>query len=272
VQLATQQNIGTILSTYDDLIETNSRRIAVLEETVRMIFEEWFVHFRFPGHETATTSPSGAAALPQGWRWVNYTDIIDVLSGGTPKTGFPEYWNGGIPWFTPGDIGRSWYVIDTERTISELGLVKCNSALYPAETVFITARGTVGRCVLCGVPMAMSQTSYALRGHERIPQAFVFLLTKHLGEVFKSKATGAVFDTIVVDTFRSQRVVAPDEALLHEFNAEIGIAEAQSQPWSRSTSSNGGGVDPGPKRAQPGGRQSRRLPPAQRRCSRHRFR
>ena len=61
--LPTQQRIAAILSVYDDLIETNTRRIAILEEMARRLYEEWFVHFRFPGHETAEFDGD----LPKGW-------------------------------------------------------------------------------------------------------------------------------------------------------------------------------------------------------------
>lgn len=155
---------------------------------------------------------------PEGWKVVSFTDAVDVLSGGTPRTSIPEYWDGDIRWFTPQDINDFPFVIKTVRTITDLGLSKCNSRLYPANSIFVTARGTVGKCVLAAVPMAMSQTSYALLGKEDLSQYFVYLLMQNLVDVFRKKATGAVFDTIIVDTFRQQLIILPTRTVVHLFD------------------------------------------------------
>ena len=88
---------------------------------------------------------------------VRYTDLIQILGGGTPKTGENTYWNGNIAFFTPKDVGTP-YTLITEKTITEEGLSHCNSRLYPVNTVFVTARGTVGKVGMSGVPMAMNQS------------------------------------------------------------------------------------------------------------------
>ena len=75
---------------------------------------------------------------------VRFTDLIQILGGGTPKTGENTYWNGNIAFFTPKDVGTP-YTLITEKTISKEGLSHCNSRLYPVNTVFVTARGTVGK-------------------------------------------------------------------------------------------------------------------------------
>ena len=90
---------------------------------------------------------------------IGFTEIIQILGGGTPKTGESSYWNGDIPFFTPKDVG-SPYTLTTEKTITEEGLANCNSRLYPVNTVFVTARGTVGKVGLPGVPMAMNQSCW----------------------------------------------------------------------------------------------------------------
>lgn len=69
--LDAQRRIASILSAYDDLIENNTRRIAILEEMARRIYEEWFVHFRFPGHEQVKMVESGLGLIPEGWKITN---------------------------------------------------------------------------------------------------------------------------------------------------------------------------------------------------------
>jgi type I restriction enzyme S subunit len=71
-----QQRIAEILGAYDDLIEVNRRRVALLEEMARGLYEEWFVRFRFPGHEDAAVQETSAGPLPSGWSWASFGDLV----------------------------------------------------------------------------------------------------------------------------------------------------------------------------------------------------
>jgi type I restriction enzyme S subunit len=240
--LPVQRRIAGVLSAYDELMENSQRRIRILEAMARALYREWFVHFRFPGHDnstgvpnwTAEGRPEGVSAtdganqklprvasplgdIPQGWEVKPFTAIADVLSGGTPKTDVAEYWNGDIPFFTPRDVPDCFYVQNTDKQTNDLGLSKCASELYPPETVFITARGTVGKVALPSVPMAMNQSCYALRGKPGIPQRFLFLMTLQQVGYLKTNTGGATFDTIVVDTFRRMEVVEPAREIIARF-------------------------------------------------------
>lgn len=136
---------------------------------------------------------------------VRYTDLIQILGGGTPKTGETAYWNGNIAFFTPKDVGTP-YTFITEKTITEEGLSHCNSRLYPVNTVFVTARGTVGKVGLSGVPMAINQSCYALVGKET-HQLLVYFYTLKAVDRLKHKASGAVFDAITTRDFDSEQIM-----------------------------------------------------------------
>lgn len=136
---------------------------------------------------------------------VGYTDMIQILGGGTPKTGENTYWNGSIAFFTPKDVGTP-YTLITEKTITEEGLSHCNSRLYPVNTVFVTARGTVGKVGMSGVPMAMNQSCYALVGKET-HQLLVYFYTLKAVDRLKHKASGAVFDAITTRDFESEQIM-----------------------------------------------------------------
>ena len=84
--LAAQRHIASILSAYDDLIENNTRRIAILEEMARRIYEEWFVRFRFPGHEQVKRVESDLGLIPEGWKVVAASDAITI----NPKVRVPK--------------------------------------------------------------------------------------------------------------------------------------------------------------------------------------
>lgn len=84
--LPTQRRIASLLSTYDDLIENNTRRIAILEEMARRIYEEWFVHFRFPGYEQVKMVESELGLIPEGWKATAASDAISI----NPKVRVPK--------------------------------------------------------------------------------------------------------------------------------------------------------------------------------------
>ena len=80
--LPTQRKIGGILSAYDDLIENNSRRIAILEEVAQRLYKEWFVNFRFPGHENAKFVDSPLGKIPEGWKVSTIGSVLEFHIGG----------------------------------------------------------------------------------------------------------------------------------------------------------------------------------------------
>ena len=81
--MALQKQIGSVLSAYDDLIENNQRRIKILEEMARSLYREWFVNFRFPGHEKLPRIASPLGDIPQGWEVKLVKDILSRRAAGT---------------------------------------------------------------------------------------------------------------------------------------------------------------------------------------------
>jgi type I restriction enzyme S subunit len=76
-----QERIAAVLSAYDDLIENNTRRIRILEEMAQMIYREWFVNFRFPGHEKVKMVESEMGPIPKGWSAKTLGDVLQLEYG-----------------------------------------------------------------------------------------------------------------------------------------------------------------------------------------------
>ena len=227
-QIKEQKAIVTTLSCLDDMIELNNRTNKVLEEMAQAIFKHWFVDFEFPNENGEPYKSSGGemedselGEIPLGWRIRQFTDIIEVTGGGTPKTSNHDYWDGEIPFFTPKDCNLNYYVLDTEKHITELGLENCNSKLYPTNTVFITARGTVGKIAIAGRPMAINQSCYALRYRGEPLQYYVHQITKNAVNELQHKASGAVFDAIVTRDFDSLKTIVPTTDLVRAYDSTI---------------------------------------------------
>ena len=214
---STQKKIASILSNYDDLIQTNQQRIKLLEEAAQRLYDEWFVKLRFPNHEQVPV----VDGVPEGWERGAVYDFADILSGGTPKTTNTEFWDGDIPFFTPKDSPSSFFTFSCEKTITQAGLKSCNSPLYPENSLFITARGTVGKICLAGVPMAMNQSCYSIKPKQNFsPYYFYLALQRSIAQI-KQTANGGVFDAIIVDTFKSIDMLRPNLHLAESFAVMI---------------------------------------------------
>ena len=215
--LPTQQKIASILSAYDRLIENNTRRIRLLEQMAENLYKEWFVRFRFPEHEKVEM----VNGLPKGWERTVASSIIDVMSGGTPKTDHPEFYGGNIPFYTPKDANDSIFVYNTLTNITEEGLTHCNSQLYPRNTLIITARGTVGKLNLLAVPMAMNQSCFALQFKQKENPFFLYYAIRTEIAKLKKIANGGVFDTIIVKSFDHIKLIIPTRSLMDNFNLKV---------------------------------------------------
>lgn len=153
-------------------------------------------------------------------------DVVETMSGGTPKTKVVEYWDSGdIPFFGPGDAGGSIYAMATAKHITHLGLNNCSSELYPIDTVFLTARGTVGKVAMAGMPMAMNQSCFAFRG-KSISQATTYQIIKRAVASLKAKANGATFAAINTRDLRIERIALPSKESLEAFDAKAGPIHA----------------------------------------------
>jgi type I restriction enzyme, S subunit len=179
---STQQKIATILSTFDDLIENNTRRIAILEEMARLIYREWFVHYRYPGHENdrLVDSESDFGKVPEGWGVSKIIDLYDTSAGGTPSRKRDEYYNGNIPWLKTRELNDS-FVQETEEYITNLGLKNSSAKLFPRQSVLVAMYGaTVGKLGILDMDATTNQACCAILEKEE-PFDYSYLLVSVKG-------------------------------------------------------------------------------------------
>ena len=145
------------------------------------------------------------------WKEYRLSDVIDLISGGTPKTSVPEYWNGDIPWLSVSDFnnGRK-YVYKAEKNITNFGLEKSSTNILKEGQIIISARGTVGVISMLGKDMAFNQSNYGIDAKEDISENhFLYYLLINIVPVFLSNSYGAVFNTITKTTFDHIKVKLP---------------------------------------------------------------
>nr|WP_315456070.1 restriction endonuclease subunit S [uncultured Prevotella sp.] len=144
------------------------------------------------------------------WKEYRYTDLATIIGGGTPKTSVPEYWSGEIPWLSVKDfVSVTKYVYDTEKHISELGLLNSSTKLLEKNDIVISARGTVGAMAMIPDPMCFNQSCFGLRGNNIVDKNFLYYLTRTKVDELRKTAHGSVFDTITRETFDNLRCLVP---------------------------------------------------------------
>jgi type I restriction enzyme S subunit len=202
--LPTQRKIAVILSSYDDLIENNLRRIKILEEMAQNLYREWFVKFRFPGHQNAGFVDSSLGRIPEGWEVVNLLDIAVVKYGKNlptknlnPNAAYPVYGAAKI-------IGK--YAEYTREV----------------RTIITGCRGSVGEMQITLPKCFVTNNSFTFDVQERIDFFWLFHCLKDRG--FADVIGGAAQPQITLDGLSKIQVVVPlnaDRALFHEHVEDI---------------------------------------------------
>jgi type I restriction enzyme S subunit len=213
-KLPIQLRIADVLSNYDELMENNRRRMELLEESSRLLYREWFVRLRFPGHEHARLTNG----LPQGWTKGIVGDFYDTASGGTPSRTKPEYFTGEIPWVKTQEL-LNGFITETQEYITEAGVKNSAAKLFPAQSVLVALYGaTVGELGILAMPAATNQACCALfpkdsRAH--YIHAFLFLLENK--EKLVNLSAGAAQKNISQQIIRGYGMTMPAKPLLDSF-------------------------------------------------------
>jgi type I restriction enzyme S subunit len=236
-RLDDQRAIAGVLGALDDKIEQNRRTARALERLARAIFKAWFVDFEpvKAKAEGATSFPSmpqpvfdalpttfidtDIGLVPEGWGMKALSGICALVSGGTPKRSEASYWGGSFQWFSVKDApsdGEIW-VIDTAERITDEGLSNSAATLVPKGCTIISARGTIGKLAMAGIPMAFNQSCYGLLPVDKSSYCYLHLLMQAAVAELQRRTHGSVFDTITRATFDGLLVVSPQEETVSSF-------------------------------------------------------
>ena len=145
------------------------------------------------------------------WQTLPFSNVVNIISGGTPKTTVSDYWGGEIPWLSVADFNHGYrWARTAEKKITDLGLRNSATQLLQPGQIIISARGTVGVVAQVALPMAFNQSCYGLTGKDGIDNNFLYYLTKTAVRELQHIGHGAVFNTITRETFDSINVKVPD--------------------------------------------------------------
>lgn len=222
--LSEQRAIATSLCDVDALLDELERLIAKKRDLKQAAMQQLLTgQTRLPGF-------SGK------WEMKQLGDLSEIVSGGTPKTNEPSYWNGGIKWCTPTDITgcAGKYLLDTERTISRLGLNSSGSRFLPAGALLLCSRATIGEVKIAGNEICTNQGFKSLICKPEVSNEFLYyklltmkqqMIERAFGSTFLeiSKANVAALE-ILVPPLTEQSAIA---TVLSDMDAELSALEAR---------------------------------------------
>jgi type I restriction enzyme, S subunit len=133
--------------------------------------------------------------MKNGWQTKTLGAVCEVMNGGTPKTGVPEYWGGSNLWITPAEMGKrlSPYVGDTERKITNEGLRNSSAQILPPYSVILSSRAPIGHLVINTEPMATNQGCKGLIPGSHLQHKFLYYYLNSNVDLLNSLGTGTTF-------------------------------------------------------------------------------
>ena len=231
--LPVQRRIAGILSAYDELMENSQRRIRLLEAMARALYREWFVHFRFPGHEKHPRVASPLGDILQGWEVKKLKDVCRLTMGQSPKSKFYNETGEGQP-FHQGvtDFGDRF---PTDRLFCTV-----EGRIAEAGDILFSVRAPVGRMNIADKRIIIGRGLSAIR-HNHGHQAFLWEQLRNRFTEDDMMGNGAIFAAVTKDDMQGIELVCPPSPLVvaatkhfEPIHSELGALTKQIQNLRRT--------------------------------------
>ena len=210
-----QAAIASTLSAYDDLIDNNRRRIALLEKAARLLYREWFVHFRFPGHEHVKIM----GGIPEDWKRRTLVELSEVVMGQSPKSQFYNDAGNGLPFHQ----GVSDYGF---RFVSHRTYSSAATKIAEAGDILVSVRAPVGRINVTRDRIVLGRGLAAIRSRTG-RQSFLLYAMKNHFYAENIIGTGAIYAATNKKELEGQVLVEPSAVLLQEFEDRANAIDLQ---------------------------------------------
>lgn len=213
--LPTQERIADILSAYDDLIEANNRRIELLEQAAQELYKEWFVRFRFPGHEKAKFENG----LPEGWNIQRLYTYGKIVTGKTPSMEKQENYGNDVMFIKTPDMHGNTFVIKSEEMLSECGHLTQPKKLLPPNSIMVTCIGSGGVVAINAEKAHTNQQINSIIFQDSTMLEWLYFTCKSLKSTIELfGATGTTMTNLSKGKFERLKVINPDDALILQYH------------------------------------------------------
>ncbi len=203
--LPTQQRIGEILSKYDNLIDNNNRRIALLEESIHLLYKDWFVRLRFPGYESVKV----VDGIPDGWKYEPLETICELIMGQSPPSEFYNNSGQGLP-FHQGvsNFGNRFIT-------HEIYCTQINRIAEPGD-ILCSIRAPVGRLNITLDKIIIGRGLSAIRNRLGYQSFQYYQLKKHFFQEYMI-GNGSIFASVTRKQLSQQFILVPLPEIIDKF-------------------------------------------------------
>lgn len=199
-----------IVANFDGILGAIPGELSEVASPARLVDMLDFSRVTF--EKQLSLSASKKIEVVSKWPLKRASELLEIISGGTPDTGNPAYWTGDIPWLSVADFGTvDRYVSSAEKSITDEGLKNSSTKLLQMNDIIISARGTVGAMAQLTKSMAFNQSCYGLRSKTEIPNGYIFYVLKREIEQLKHQSTGSKFKSIIMKTFDEVKLPVPSK-------------------------------------------------------------
>lgn len=213
-----QKKLGKIISAYDNLIENNRRRIQLLEESARLLYREWFVYLRFPGHEHVKI----VDGVPEGWKLTTVSELGNVVTGKTPSTKDSTNFGDDIPFIKTPDMHTSSIILFTEEYLSEKGANSQKNKTLPPNSILVACIGAkLGVVSLNGLESQTNQQINAVVPAKENLTYYSYFTLKGFREKLLAIGGGATMPNVNKSKFEAMPVIIPADNLLDSFHETV---------------------------------------------------
>jgi len=211
--VAVQHTIGASLRAFDDLIDKNQRRVEILEEMARLLYGQWFVDFRFPGHENIELVDTSLGPIPQGWSETHLVEGCSLVMGQSPKSENYNEIGEGLP-FHQGvtDFGARFPRHSKWTTVD-------NRVAEPGDILF-SVRAPVGRINVAPDRLVVGRGLCAIRALDE-HQNFLLMQLKDKFAVEDSIGGGTIFNAVTKKDMESIVLLRPTDSVVAQFEAVV---------------------------------------------------
>ncbi|MDP2816060.1 MAG: restriction endonuclease subunit S, partial [Rectinemataceae bacterium] len=185
---------------------------------VHSLYREWFVYFRFPGHEKVFLIDSSLGKIPQEWKVDRLGDLFKIVLGGTPSRVRPEFWEGGtIPWINSGRV-NDLRITEQSELITELALEHSSVKLMPKGTTVLAITGaTLGQVSYLEIETTANQSVVGITDLSELYSEWIYLLVSHQIERIVNHASGGAQQHINKEVVNDVQIALPIAPLAKEF-------------------------------------------------------
>ncbi len=213
-----QRKIAASLTAYDDLIEVNKRRLALLEKMAEEIYCEWFVRMRFPGHQDTRF----VKGVPEGWVIASVGSLGKVITGKTPSTTVQRYYGDKYPFIKTPDMHGNMFVSETAEKLSEDGLLSQRSQIIPKNSLCVSCIGTGG---VVSITTTKSQTNQQintviLEREEDLEWGY-YVLCGLKEAIWLFGSTGTTMTNLSKGKFSGLKLLSPPKKLRDQFHQSV---------------------------------------------------